>query len=226
MEELIARVTAFIAAHGVWAGPIIGVLTFGESLAFVGLLIPATTLMIAVGGLIGTGTLEGLPIICWAIGGAVVGDSVSYWLGLRIGPSVYRRWPLNRHRPMIARARLFFRRFGFVSIFLGRFLGPVRATIPLVAGVMQMQKRRFQVANIISAIIWVPLLFAPGYLATTSLGPVAQISEMQLLILAVGSMMLTVVATLLGAKILGGNRKRARTRRQALAREILRVEKA
>ena len=213
MEELIARATAFIAANGIWAGPIVGLLTFGESLAFVGLLIPATTLMIAIGGLIGVGTLEPLPVFAWAVAGAILGDWVSFVLGRRIGPAGYRRWPLNRHRPAVARARLFFRRYGLIAIFFGRFLGPIRATIPLVAGVMQMAPRRFQLANIASALLWVPALLAPGYLAGSRLGPVDRISEMHLLSLAVASLLLTVAATAIGAKVLGGNRKRARGRR-------------
>lgn len=220
MDELIPRATAFIAQHGMWAGPIVGVLAFGESLAVVGLFIPATALMIAVGGLIGMGAVEPLWIIGWAIVGACLGDWISYALGRRIGPSVYRRWPLNRHRQMVARARLFFRRYGFLSIFAGRFLGPVRATIPLVAGVMDMQHRRFQIANITSAILWVPVMFAPGYFAVKTLGSVEQVTEAHLLGMGLVVAVLTIGAVLIGARILGrSDRKRGRRRIPAAAAE-------
>lgn len=116
----------FVTAHGIWAGPIVGLLSFGESLAIIGLFIPATAVMIAIGGLIGTGVLDPAAIILWAVGGAILGDWISYWMGRRIGPSVYHRWPLNRHRPMVARTRLFFRKYGLTAVFLGRFLGPMR----------------------------------------------------------------------------------------------------
>ena len=213
MDELIPRATAFIAQHGIWAGPIVGLLAFGESLAIVGLFIPATALMIAVGGLIGMGAVDPLWIIGWAIVGACLGDWISYAIGRRIGPSVYRRWPLNRHRQMVARARLFFRRFGFLSIFAGRFLGPIRATIPLVAGVMDMQHRRFQVANVTSAILWVPVMFAPGYLAVKNLGSVEHISEAHLLGMGLLVAVLTICAAAIGARVLGhGARKRDRRR--------------
>jgi len=213
LEDLIARVTAFITSHGIWAGPIIGLLTFGESLAFIGMLIPATALMIAVGGLVGTGVLDPVPIFLWAVGGALLGDWLSYALGRWIGPSIYRRWPLNRHRPLVAKARLFFRKYGFVSIFFGRFLGPVRATIPLVAGVMQMERRPFQIANAASALLWVPALLAPGFLATRGLGSIDELNEVHLLGLGGASIVLTIIATAIGARIFGGDRKRARTRR-------------
>ena len=211
MDELIPRATAFIAQHGMWAGPIVGVLAFGESLAVVGLFIPATALMIAVGGLIGMGAVEPLWIIGWAIVGACLGDWISYAIGRRIGPSIYRRWPLNRHRQMVARARLFFRRYGFLSIFAGRFLGPVRATIPLVAGVMDMQHRRFQIANVTSAILWVPVMFAPGYFAVKTLGSVEQVTEAHLLGMGVLVAALTIGAAAIAARVLGrSDRKRRR----------------
>ncbi len=207
MDALIPQLTGFLTAHAVWAGPAIGLLAFGESLAFIGVLIPATTLMIAVGGLLGIGTLQPVPVVGCTILGAVLGDWISYGLGRRVGPQIYRRWPLNRHKPAIARARLFFRRFGFATIFFGRFLGPVRATVPLVAGVMKMRRRPFQIANVGSAILWVPTLFAPGYLAAKSLGPI-DLDQKHVLALAIGSLALTLIATVIGAKLMGSRRKR------------------
>lgn len=213
MEDFIARATAFVTVHGFWAGPIVGALAFGESLAIVGLFIPATAVMLAIGGLLGTGTLDLWPIILWSMGGAVAGDWVSYWMGRRIGPSVYRRWPLNKHRPMVARARLFFRRYGFTAVFLGRFLGPIRATIPLVAGVMEMKKRPFQIANILSAIVWVPLMFAPGYLAANSIGPNVRITEGDLILFGLGIVVLTLGAMTITTRILGSDRYRRRRKK-------------
>lgn len=217
MDDLIPRATAFIAQHGIWAGPIVGLLAFGESLAVIGLFIPATAMMIAVGGLIGTGVVDPLPIIGWAVVGAVVGDWISYSIGRRIGPAAYRRWPLNRHRPMVARARLFFRRYGFLSIFAGRFLGPIRATIPLVAGVMEMDRRRFQLANVTSAILWVPVMFAPGYFAVRTMGSIEHVSEAHLLGIGGAVAVVTIGATLIGARLLGASKRRRNRRRAASA---------
>lgn len=210
MEDLITRFGALITQHGAWAGPIVGLLAFGESLALVGLFIPATAVMISVGGLIGTGVLDPAPILFWAAAGAIAGDWVSYAIGRRIGPSIYRRWPLNRHRPMVARARLFFRRYGFISVFAGRFLGPIRATIPLVAGVMEMDRRRFQLANLASAVLWVPVMFGPGYFAARSLGSVENITGLHILGIGVVVLVLTIGATAIAYRLLGKvDRKRS-----------------
>ena len=213
MEDLIAAATRFITAHGAWAGPIVGLLTFGESLALVGLFIPATALMVAVGGLIGSGVVDPVSVFLWAAGGAILGDWISYSIGKGIGPIVYRRWPLNRHRSMVARARLFFRRYGFISIFLGRFLGPIRSTIPLVAGVMEMRQRNFQIANVLSAVLWVPVMFAPGYIAVKGLGSINELTGTHLWGIGAVVAVLSIGATLLGARALGRINSKPRARR-------------
>ena len=82
----------------------------------------------------------------------------------------------------MARARLFFYRYGFASVLIGRFLGPIRSTIPTVAGVMGMAHGRFQLANVSSAILWMPLMLAPGYVTARSLGSAENAQQIAMLI--------------------------------------------
>ncbi len=180
MEAYIEQIGQFIQTNQVWAGPIIGLLTFGESMLLVGILIPATTLLLLAGSLIGTGILDPVPIFLWGTSGAFLGDAVSYWLGRSIGPSILRLRMLKQHRTTVARARLFFYRYGFLGVFLGRFLGPIRSTIPAVAGVMGMSHGLFQLANVLSSILWVPVLLLPGYLAAKSIWVAQQSSDLAL----------------------------------------------
>ncbi len=168
MQAYIDQLGLFIEAHQAWAGLIIFFLAMGESMLILGILIPATAVLLFTGGLIGSGTLSAAPILIWGIAGATVGDAVSFWLGYIIGPTILRWKLVKRHRSTVARARLFFYRYGFLSIFLGRFLGPIRSTIPTVAGVMGMSQWRFQIANFLSAVFWIPLMLLPGYLAAKS----------------------------------------------------------
>jgi len=213
MAEWTASMAQFVIRHAGWAGPVFGLLTFGESLAVVGLFIPATTLMIAVGGLVGSGLLDLAPVLGWGIAGALAGDWLSYLAGRWIGPTAWRRWPLNRHRSSVARARLFFRRFGFASVFVGRFLGPLRAMVPLVAGVMRMRTRSFQLANCLSAILWVPGLLAPGFLAARAV-PTRWTAEAHVAAIVVASLVVTAVATIvLGVGLRRTDRKRAHRKR-------------
>jgi len=168
MQELIDQALLFIQEHQAWAGVLIFLFTFGESLFIVGLFLPATVMLFATGTLIGSGTLSASPILLWGFAGAVLGDAVSFWLGRWLGPKMLRHKYLDSHRRAVARARLFFFRFGFLAVLLGRFLGPLRALVPTVAGGMGMPELRFQMANVISAALWMPALLAPGYLAAIS----------------------------------------------------------
>jgi len=164
MDAYIEQAGQFIQTNQDWAGPIVFLLTLGESLLIVGLFIPATALLLLTGGLIGTGTLSPWNILAWGIAGAIIGDAISYFIGRWMGFGILRRWPFNTQKTSVARARLFFYRYGFASVLIGRFLGPIRSTIPTVAGMMGMKHLRFQLANIISAIAWLPVMLAPGYI--------------------------------------------------------------
>jgi membrane protein DedA with SNARE-associated domain len=168
MQALIDQLVLFIQNNQSWAGLVIFLMSLGESLFVIGLFIPATVLLFATGTLIATGSLDAGPVLFWGIVGAIVGDAVSFWFGNWMGPKVLRHKRLKTYRRHVARARLFFYRYGFFAVLIARFIGPLRSFIPTVAGVMGMPHLRFQLANIISAILWFPALLAPGYLATLS----------------------------------------------------------
>ncbi len=154
----------FVRTHEAWATPVVLVLAFGESLAFISLLLPATVILFAVGGLIGASGIQFWPIWAAAAVGAILGDWVSYWCGLHYKHRIVELWPLSRHPQMIVRGEAFFHRWGTASIFIGRFFGPLRCVMPLVAGIFAMRQLPFQFANITSGLIWATGILAPGTL--------------------------------------------------------------
>ena len=161
-ETIKLSLMAFLKGHQIIAPLIVGLLAFGESLAIISILIPATAILLGIGYLIAEGGLPFLPIWFGAAVGAYLGDSLSYTLGFYFKKKVFRLWPLYRFPQMIFKGRRFFRRYGLISVFIGRFFGPVRAVIPLIAGVFQMPWKIFQLSNLISALIWSFMLLAPG----------------------------------------------------------------
>jgi membrane protein DedA with SNARE-associated domain len=177
VEFFVDQVARFIASHQMWAGPAVGLIAFGESLALVGILLPGTAVLVIVGGFVGAGLVSPWPVVIGAAAGAVAGDTVSYFVGARLGRRAAYRWPLNRYRRAVARSRLFFRRYGSAAIFIGRFFGPVRSTVPLVAGMMQMNFRRFQIANVLSALVWAPVVLSPGWLIAKGAAHLIALSE-------------------------------------------------
>jgi membrane protein DedA with SNARE-associated domain len=152
----------FVRANQAWAPVIVAVLAFCESLAFLSLLAPATVMLVGIGALIGATGLVFWPIWLGATIGASLGDWISYEVGLYFEDRVYHVWPLNRHPEMIAKGEDFTRRFGVWGIFLGRFFGPARAVVPLIAGIFEMPRVPFQAANVASAMVWAFALLAPG----------------------------------------------------------------
>ncbi len=165
IQAVSAQIVEFVRAHEVWAAPVVGALAFGESLAFISLLLPAWAVLVAIGALIGPSGINFWPI--WVAGavGAALGDWLSYWVGIKVGPAVAHVWPLSRHPGLIPRGERFVTRWGPLAIFIGRFSGPLRAAVPLVAGIFAMPYWRFQAANFVSAFVWVAMLLTLGDVA-------------------------------------------------------------
>jgi len=208
VQSFIDQSVCFIENHQAWAGVVVGLLAFGESLILIGILLPGTIVLMIVGGLVGAGIIEPLPVLLGAMVGAALGDTISYHLGLWLGRGVVHKWPLNRFRREIARARLFFRRYGFAAIFFGRFFGPLRATVPLVAGMMGMNRRRFQLANVLSAILWAPMVLSPGWLVAKGSDGFAELGASSLFGLAAIAAVIAAIIAVIAVKLLrrGGRR--------------------
>ena len=162
MESIVQPTLDFISAHAGWAFPVMFITAFGESFAFLSLLFPGTSILIVAGTLMATGSLPYWPVLAGAVIGAVLGDTVSFWLGERYGSGIGRIWPFTRNPDLLPNGIRFFERHGGKSVFIGRFFGPVRAFIPLAAGIMRMSRGRFWFANVTSAIVWAPMLLLVG----------------------------------------------------------------
>ncbi len=186
MEHIAAQLIAFIKANPGWAMGVIAVTAFGESFAFLSLLFPGTAILVASGGLVSAGAIPFFSTAVAGIVGGVLGDAISFWLGQKFGPLLPRLWPFNRHPEMLERGMEFFRRYGGASVFIGRFFGPLRAVVPLAAGIMRMPSPFFYAANIASAIIWAPALVLSGALIARSIMSTGHAESVVLAIAAAG----------------------------------------
>jgi membrane protein DedA with SNARE-associated domain len=165
LDQLAAQIIDFVHAHEVWAMPVVAALAFGESLAVISLLLPATIALVGIGALIGAGDLDFVPVWIAAALGAALGDWLSYWVGRKFKTSVARIWPLSHHPDLVPKGEAFVERWGVAAVFIGRFFGPARAAVPLAAGILIMPWWPFQLANFFSAFVWAGVLLAPGTLA-------------------------------------------------------------
>jgi membrane protein DedA with SNARE-associated domain len=153
-------VSSFAREHPSWLPVVLFLLAFCESIAILSLLVPATVLLIGFGALI-TGQSIWPLVLCAAVG-AFLGDWVSYSLGRWLEAPLLQRWPFNREPELIEKGKRFIQRYGFIGLFCGRFIGPMRAIVPLIAGIAKMPFIAFQATNAASALAWSSAMLGGG----------------------------------------------------------------
>lgn len=147
-----------------WLLLLIAVISLVESLAVIGLVVPGVVLITAATSLAGHYDLSIPLVLSCAFLGAVIGDGVSFVLGHTQRERIPHMWPFKQHPEWLARGARFFKRYGILSVLIGRFIGPVRPIVPMVAGMMHMRPAIFLWSNLGSALLWAPAYVLPGYL--------------------------------------------------------------
>ncbi|WP_375199152.1 bifunctional DedA family/phosphatase PAP2 family protein [Cupriavidus metallidurans] len=127
-----------------------------------GLVVPGAAVMVAAGALVALGALEFWPTLLAAVAGAIAGDGISYWLGHHYRDRLRSVWPFRSHAQWLSQGENFFQRHGAMSVLFGRFVGPVRPIVPVVAGMLGMPPAHFYVVNVLSAVAWAPAYLLPG----------------------------------------------------------------
>lgn len=162
--DSLGPILQWINQHPSLSGLFTFIISTAESIAVIGTIVPGTVMMTAIGVLAGSGVIPLGWTIFWAIMGAIVGDGISYWLGYALKDRIRTLWPINKYPNALAKAENFVYKHGGKSVFIGRFVGPVRALVPLVAGMLGMKPLHFTIANVLSAIGWAPIYMLPGIL--------------------------------------------------------------
>ncbi|WP_445152287.1 bifunctional DedA family/phosphatase PAP2 family protein [Baekduia sp. Peel2402] len=182
---------------GKWTYLVVGVMAFFETGAFVGLIAPGETFLIFGGVVAGQGTISLVVLIAITWTCAVLGDLASYAAGRKLG-----RGFLVKHGPkvQITEERIhqvegFFDRHGGKAIFLGRFVGLVRAVNPFLAGSSGMPLRRFLPYDILGAGAWATMLLVLGYIFWQSFDQVLEWAERGTLALGTVIVVLAAVFT-------------------------------
>ncbi|MEI9901728.1 MAG: DedA family protein [Hyphomicrobium sp.] len=156
-DSFVDTVLSLVKQSEGWAVPIAFLVAFGESLCFLSIVWPGWAILTGLAFLLAASGV-GWPILIATIIaaglGGVVGYSLSYWVGHYFKDSIGGIWPFTTHPNLIPRGEAFFDEHGLWSVFLGHFVGPVRAVIPVVAGMFSMPQIPFQIANVSSAFIW------------------------------------------------------------------------
>ena len=165
MEALLDYLTnhAALAYCAVFLG------AFLEAAAVIGTAIPGSSTVFVGGLLVGAGVLDVWLCAGIAIFGAVLGDGFSYELGHRYRERIYTLWPISLFPGFLRRGADFVHQHGAWSIFLGRFAAPVRAIVPVIAGISNISRARFYAWNVVSALAWVAAHLIPGVVLGASI---------------------------------------------------------
>ncbi|TGN38179.1 bifunctional DedA family/phosphatase PAP2 family protein [Marinobacter confluentis] len=161
--------TDWLALHPHWLAFALFLTAFLESLALAGIVIPGVAILFAMSAMAGQTAMPLMAALLWSGAGAVLGDGLSFALGRLFQGRLDRLWPLNRYPEVISKGEQFFRSHGGKSVIIGRFVGPVRPIIPLIAGALMMPWRRFLAFNLSSAVGWAPVYILPGYLVGSAM---------------------------------------------------------
>ncbi len=181
IEDLLS----WLQAHPGWASVAIGVTAFVESLALVGIIVPGAFILFGIGAAVGLGIID--LTLAWIAAsiGAVLGDGISFWLGHHYKSHLREIWPFTRFSSLIQQGERYFVEHGGKSVFVGRFVGPIRPIIPVIAGMMGMPVARYLPINIVASILWSPAYILPGIVFGASLDLASAVAGRLALLLAI-----------------------------------------
>ena len=195
-------VAVFQVVGGPWVYLVIGLAAFLESAAFVGLLVPGETVVLLGGVAAALGRADLVGVVAVAAVGAVAGDQVGYVLGRAFGPAL-RRGRLQRRlgERRWARAEELVARRGGPAVFVGRWIGVLRAVVPAAAGAVGVPRTVFAVWNTVGGVSWSVVVVGVGFLAGSA-WPAVQHD------LGIGAVILTAALAVVGGVALLVHRRR------------------
>lgn len=134
-----------------------------EAVAIIGAVVPGVALLFVLSVLAAHADVNFTALALAGISGAMAGDWVSYAIGRHYQHRIEGIWPFRRYPHWLAGSEAFVQRHGGKSIILGRFIGPLRAFVPMAAGIFRMKPLYFLWMNFLSALAWAPFHLVPGY---------------------------------------------------------------
>ncbi len=160
---------AIIRAFGAWTYVILFLVIFCETGLVVTPFLPGDSLLFATGALAASGSLSATALFLLLCAAAILGDTVNYWIGERVGVRVFRDDARILKTSYLRKTEEFFEKYGGKTIILARFIPVVRTFAPVVAGVAEMDYRRFVTFNVVGGVVWGAGVTLAGYLLGSSI---------------------------------------------------------
>lgn len=161
--HLDVHLAEIIERFGAGAYGILFLIVFCETGLVVTPLLPGDSLLFAAGSFAALGSFSLVPLMLLLMAAAILGDTVNYWIGARIGERAFSGKVRFLKQAHLIRTQEFYQRHGGKTILLARFVPIVRTFAPFVAGVGRMNYPRFLAYNVGGAVLWVTLFTLAGY---------------------------------------------------------------
>ena len=154
----VATLVEFVGYPGLFA------IVFAESGVPFGFIFPGSSMLFTAGLLSSQGFFNPWILIPLVTLATILGDTAGYWIGARWGIKLFLR-PDSRffHHRHLERAKVFYDKYGDRTIVFARFIPFIRTFAPIIAGIVNMDYRRFLIYNIVGAILWATGITFSGY---------------------------------------------------------------
>jgi membrane-associated protein len=163
--HLDSNLTYMIDHYGIWVYAILFIVVFCETGLVITPFLPGDSLIFAAGALaVAYGSFNIWALFIVFVTAAILGDTVNYWIGNYVGPKVFRQEDSRLFKKKyLDQAHVFYEKHGSKTIVLARFVPIVRTFAPFVAGVGEMNYRKFIVYNVLGGFLWVTIFLSMGY---------------------------------------------------------------
>jgi len=138
---------------------------FVESFAVIGIFIPGVVLLAIISGMAASADMHIASVLIIVYSASCIADISSYLIGMRLNKRIDSIWPFKTNPGWLIKGKEFFKTYGILGVFVGRFIGPVRPVMPITAGSMGMKFKHFLGVDLFSGLIWAPMYSLPGYFA-------------------------------------------------------------
>ena len=152
-----------ISTYGAWTYLILFLVVFLETGIVATPFLPGDSLLFAAGTFAALGSLDVAFLILLLSAAAILGDTVNYWIGRKVGPRVFRENVRFLNRRHLERTHAFYEKHGGKTIVLARFIPIIRTFAPFVAGIGTMSYGWFLLYNVAGGVVWVVLFVLSGY---------------------------------------------------------------
>lgn len=152
-----------IAQYGVWVYLVLFLIVFSETGLVIFPFLPGDSLLFIAGALCAEGSMNVSLLVCILSAAAILGNTINYWVGCWLGERALTRDYRFIDRHALYKTHAFYERHGGKTLVLARFIPIVRTFAPFVAGISKMTATKFQMFNVLGALLWVIGLIFSGY---------------------------------------------------------------